>query len=479
VLVTEVGPDLVDKFAFMVVNRTAQTTDHVEMVIGVCDLPPGGVVYAELRLANEVEVFEEGQCPIDGGDVDGGIRPVDLRRDLFGGEVPSGGAQDRPDQPARAGEAISVIPEDDSQLGDSFHRSHGKGGLLRLVTFCEPFARVINMVDMHAPDGFLNAGTAVATGALSLGTVTMALRQAKHQLQDRLIPLAGITAAFVFAAQMFNFPVAAGTTGHVLGGALAAILLGPSVGVVVVTIVVVIQALAFADGGLTALGYNVLNMAVIPAFGGYAAFRLFRRWFVTTTGGVIGAAGLAAWSSVVMSSIAFSIEWLFGATAPISFDRVLFAMVGVHALIGVGEGIISALAIGAVLASRSDLVFGASDLDRTQLTDTKVQTRTFLIGGALIAVVFATVISQFAVDNPDGLERVAEDTGMVMSAPADLRSESFFADYATAGISNESLSLAVAGVVGTLVTLAVVSGIFLAVRDRRRPGHGPHHAVNG
>lgn len=320
---------------------------------------------------------------------------------------------------------------------------------------------------MHAPDGFMNAGTAVVTGALSLGTVGMALRQAKAQLQDKLIPLAGVTAAFIFAAQMFNFPVAAGTTGHLLGGALAAILLGPSVGAIVVTVVVVIQALAFADGGLTALGYNVLNMAVIPAYGGYAVFSLFRRWLPATTGGVVGAVGLAAWASVVMSSIAFSIEWLFGATVPIAFDNVLGAMVGVHVLIGIGEGLISALAVGAVLASRPDLVYAASNLDRSQLADTKIQTRTFLIGGALVALALATVVSQFAGGDPDGLERVAADTGIESSATDHALADSLFADYATAGISNETLSLALAGVVGTLVTLAVSAGIFIAVRDKR------------
>lgn len=313
----------------------------------------------------------------------------------------------------------------------------------------------------------MNAGTAVATGAVSFGTVGLALRQARHELADRMIPLAGITAAFIFAAQMFNFPVAAGTTGHLLGAALAAILLGPSVGVIVVTIVVVIQALAFADGGLTALGYNVLNMAVIPAYGGYAAFRLFRRWLPKTTGGVVGATGLAAWASVVMSSVAFSIEWLFGATAPVSFDKVLLAMVGVHGLIGIGEGMISGLALTAVLASRPDLVFGASDLGPSQLTDGKVKIKTFVIGGALVAFLFAGIISQFAVDNPDGLERVAEEAGFSSSAADHALQNSLFADYATAGVSNETLSLAVAGVVGTLVTLAVVVGIFLALRESR------------
>ena len=329
------------------------------------------------------------------------------------------------------------------------------------------------VVAMHAPDGFLNPGTALITAVISVVVVGFALRQSSGQLKEKAIPLAGITAAFVFAAQMFNFPVAAGTTGHLIGGALAAILLGPSVGAIVVTIVVVVQALAFADGGLTALGYNVLNMAIIPAYGGYALFRLFRGMLPSTTGGVVGSVGIAAWASVVMSAIGFSIQWLFGATAPVAFDDVFFAMVGVHALIGIGEGVISALASGAVLASRPDLVYGASDLERAQLADTVVTSRTFVIGGLLVALVFAAVVSQFAVDNPDGLERVAEDTGFITSAADHALADSLFADYATDGIVNESMSLAVAGVVGTVVTLAVAAGIFLAVRERRNRDPAP------
>lgn len=320
---------------------------------------------------------------------------------------------------------------------------------------------------MHAPDGFLNAGTAVVTAIIALVILGFALGHAKQQLRDKAIPLAGIAAAFIFAAQMFNFPVAAGTTGHLIGGALAAILLGPSVGVVVLTIVVVVQAFAFADGGLTALGYNVLNMAVVPAYGGYALFRLMRSWLPDTAGGVTGATGVAAWASVVFSALAFSMEWLFGASAPVAFDDVFGAMVGVHSVIGLGEAVISALAIGTVLASRPDLVYGASDLDRAQLADTRVKIRTFAIGGVAVALVFAAVVSQFAVDEPDGLERVAEDTGFISSGTEHLLSDFIFADYATSGISNGTLSLAVAGVVGTVVTLAVAGGIFLAVRERR------------
>jgi cobalt/nickel transport system permease protein len=324
------------------------------------------------------------------------------------------------------------------------------------------------VVAMHAPDGFLGVGVAVVTGIMSIVVIGFALRQSREQLKDKAIPLAGITAAFIFAAQMFNFPVAAGTTGHLLGGALAAVLLGPSVGAIVVTIVVVVQALVFADGGITALGYNVLNMAIIPAYGGYAVFRIFRRWLPQTSGGVIGSTGLAAWASVVMASIAFSIEWLFGATAPVSFDDVFAAMVGVHALIGIGEGIISALAVGAVLASRPDLAYRATDLERAQLAESKVGVRTFVSAGVLVALVFAAVVSQFAADDPDGLERVAEDTGIIASGQDHSLADFIFADYATAGIDNETLSLAIAGIVGTIVTLLVAYGLLMGLRESRK-----------
>ncbi len=326
---------------------------------------------------------------------------------------------------------------------------------------------------MHAPDGFLNLGTAVATGAVSAGAVGATLRHARGRLEDRQIPLAGVAAAFIFAAQMFNFPVAAGTTGHLLGGALAAILLGPGMGAVVVTVVVAVQALLFADGGLTALGYNTLNMAIVPAFGGYAVFRLFRRLLPRTAPGVAAATGLAALVSVLLGAMAFSIEWLFGATASVPFDTVFGAMVGVHALIGVGEGVISALAVGAVLAARPDLVYGARDLDRAQLADrTPVSARAFAIGAVVVAFVLAVVVSQFAAGDPDGLERVAADTGIAASAEDHPLDSGLFADYATAGVDNETLSLAVAGAAGTAITLAVGFGLFLALRDRkaRAPG---------
>lgn len=328
---------------------------------------------------------------------------------------------------------------------------------------------------MHAPDGFLNAGTAVATGALSAGTIGLALRQATEGFREKQVPLAGLAAAFVFAAQMFNFPVVAGTTGHLLGGALAAVLLGPRLGAIVVAIVVVVQALVFADGGLTALGYNTLNMAIVPAFGGYALFVGFRKLLPATSAGVVASTALAGGLSVVLSAAAFSLEWLFGATAPVPFDTVFGAMVGIHLLIGLGEGIISGMTIGAVLASRPDLVYGASDIEHRSLHNSqKIPVRSFIIAGVLMALLVAVVASQFAASGPDGLESVAAQTGIGADLPKNSFVETVFADYATSGIGDERVSLAVAGATGVVITLAVGYGLLAAAKGspKRRPRKG-------
>ena len=444
----------------------------MELVVGMGEFPSRRLVDAEMGATHQVEFLEEGEGTVDRRTIDGGVGIVHPFGDLLSREMPFGRAQRGEDKPSRAGKAVAVFPEYVTDIGSDGHVFSVQPSRRKYERY--PIANASQhqydwwmIVALHAPDGFLEPGTAIVAGIISLVVIGFALRQSREQLKDKAIPLAGITAAFIFAAQMFNFPVVAGTTGHLLGGALAAILLGPSVGAIIVTIVVVVQALAFADGGLTALGYNVLNMAIVPAYGGYAVFVLLRRVFPSTAGGVVGATGIAAWASVVMAAVAFSIEWLFGASAPVAFDTVFGSMVGVHALIGIGEGIISALAVGAVLASRPDLVYGAQDLDQAQLTESKVGTRTFVIGGMLVALVFAAVVSQFAVDNPDGLEKVAEDTGFIESAQEHSLADSLFADYATSGISNEALSLAVAGIVGTVVALLVAFGLFMAVRETR------------
>ncbi len=326
------------------------------------------------------------------------------------------------------------------------------------------------MLAMHAPDGFLQPGVAVVTGGITLVVTAFAVRSASRELGDRQVPLAGLAAAFIFAAQMFNFPVASGTTGHLLGGALAALLLGPWVGGLVVGVVILVQALVFADGGLTALGYNVLNMAIVPAFGGWAIFRLVRRVLPNNGAGVIGATAIASGVTVVLASIAFSIEWLFGATAPVPFDTVFAAMVGVHTLIGIGEAVISSLVVAAVIAARPDLVAGARDLEAAQLAvRPRVGARPFVIGGFLVAVFFAMVVSQFAASDPDGLEKVASDKGFAGSARSHSFADTVFADYATRGIDNEEVSLAIAGITGVALSLIVGTGLVIAARQLRRP----------
>jgi len=319
---------------------------------------------------------------------------------------------------------------------------------------------------MHAPDGFLTAPTAIATGVLSAGAIAGAVRASRPELDDDRIPLAGVTAAFVFAAQMVNFPVAAGTTGHLLGGALAAVLLGPSLGLVVVAVVVLVQALVFADGGLTALGYNLFNMAVVTSLGGWAVFRGVRRLVPSSPAGVTLAAAVAGFATVLLSAISFSLMWLFGASAAVPFDRVFTAMVGVHAIIGVGEALITAGVVAAVLAVRPDLVRGADGVDvradRARLPRTR-----FVVLGLVAALVVAVGVSQFAVDEPDGLERVAVDLGFDEAGEEHLLANSVFSDYATTGVTSAPVSLALAGIAGTLLTLAVGAGLLLAIRERR------------
>ena len=218
---------------------------------------------------------------------------------------------------------------------------------------------------MHIPDGFINAGTSVGAGVAAAGGIGVCLRRTAEALEERLAPMAGLVAAFVFAVQMLNFPVASGTSGHLLGGVLAAVLVGPWAGAVCVAVVLMIQALLFADGGLTALGLNVVNMALVTAFGGYGVFLLLRRVLPRTRAGIATASGVAATIGVVLASLAFVVEYAIGGTGDVSIGTVAGAMVGVHVLIGIGEGVITAITVSAVLAVRPDLVHGASELTPT------------------------------------------------------------------------------------------------------------------
>ncbi len=211
---------------------------------------------------------------------------------------------------------------------------------------------------MHIPDGFINVPTSAGFGAASATGIWYSLRRAADYLDDRRIPLAGLVAAFVFAAQMVNFPVAAGTSGHLLGGVLAAVLVGPWLGSIVLAVVLIVQAIVFSDGGLSALGINVFNMAIVGALGGYLIYTLVRRVLPRTRTGSTVAAGVAAGVSVVLAALAFSLEYAIGGAGGASATTVATAMIGVHLLIGIGEGLITALIVGAVLSARPDLVYG-------------------------------------------------------------------------------------------------------------------------
>lgn len=201
-----------------------------------------------------------------------------------------------------------------------------------------------------------------------MGGLAVSLRRASDTLEEREAPLAGLVAAFVFAVQMLNFPVASGTSGHLLGGALAVVLVGPYVGSLCVAVVLVVQALLFADGGLSALGLNVTNMALVGTFVGWGAFLLVRRALPANVSGVVAASAGAGLVSVVAASLAFALEYAIGGNGGVSAATVASAMLGVHVLIGIGEAAITALTVGSVMATRPDLVYGARDVPRLTLS---------------------------------------------------------------------------------------------------------------
>jgi len=215
---------------------------------------------------------------------------------------------------------------------------------------------------MHVPDGFLDAPTSVATGAVAAAGVAIALRRARTELDDRTAPMAGLVAAFVFAGQMMNFPVGAGTSGHLLGGALAAVLVGPWTGALCISVVLMVQALFMADGGITALGTNITLMALVGCGVGYAVFRAAVAVLPKKASVVAPAAAAGALVSVPVAAAVFTLLFAIGGTAPVDTGKVLTAMVGWHVVIGIGEAVVTGLVVAAVMAARPDLVHGARGL---------------------------------------------------------------------------------------------------------------------
>jgi cobalt/nickel transport system permease protein len=212
-------------------------------------------------------------------------------------------------------------------------------------------------VAMHMSDGLLDTPTSVLFGAVAAVGLGVAAVRARRDLDERAAPMAGLVAAFVFATQMLNFPVLPGVSGHLLGGALAAILVGPWAGALCVGIVLVVQSLLFADGGLTALGANVTNMALIGTAVGYLVALALRRMAIRGKAGLAAVAFLAALVNTVAAALGFVLEYTIGGHGGVSLGGVTAAIVGVHCLIGIGEGVITALTVTAVAATRPDLVY--------------------------------------------------------------------------------------------------------------------------
>lgn len=206
---------------------------------------------------------------------------------------------------------------------------------------------------MHIPDGFISAPVATAGIVVAAGFVAYAVKATSKKMGEKQIPLMGVLAAFIFAAQMLNFPIAGGTSGHLIGAALAAILLGPWAGILIMTCVLAVQCLVFQDGGLFALGVNIFNMGIVASFVGYYVYRGSALFGGQKRRTLIGG-GLAAWSSVVIASIACAFELAISGTVPLGV--ALPAMAGVHAFIGIGEGMITAAVLSLIMATRADLL---------------------------------------------------------------------------------------------------------------------------
>lgn len=326
---------------------------------------------------------------------------------------------------------------------------------------------------MHIPDGFVDGTVALGTGALALGAVSLAVRRQGVQLGERSVPLLGVTAAFLFAAQMVNFPVFGGTSGHLLGALLAAVLMGPWAAVIVVTVVLVVQALGMADGGITALGANVFNMGVVGGVGAYLIFALLKRVLPHSLTGYFGAVGVAAWTSVVLAAAAASLELALSGTVPLEMS--LPVMTSVHMVIGLGEALITVTVVAAVLASRPDLVQTCDlPLAKTRRAGRGLSRRQrswgFVAGAAVVTLAVAVFVAPFASSAPDGLEKVARDQGFASAAAEPAWSFSPLPDYRVPGLGEGPASMAIAGAIVSLVLLgaALVAGKFVG---RARGGH--------
>ena len=315
------------------------------------------------------------------------------------------------------------------------------------------YTHLLSPARMHIPDGFLSGVVAIIGWVLAIAAIGYALRQTRDQLGDKQVPLMGVLAAFIFAAQAINFPVAGGTSGHLLGATLAAIVMGPWAATLIMASVIGIQALIFQDGGLVVLGFNIVNMGVIGAFTGHLVYTWLRRAMGEGRNSLLVAGAVGAWLSVMLGATATSIELVVSGTAPLGV--ALPAMLGVHTLIGIGEALITVGALAFIYATRRDLLqIGENAPGQASSA--------WVVVGLLIALV-VSVFSFAASASPDGLERVAEDSGFLSHALDPFYQ--ILPDYTIPFIGNKLVSGILAVMAGTLL---VFSAAWLVARIQRR-----------
>jgi cobalt/nickel transport system permease protein len=308
---------------------------------------------------------------------------------------------------------------------------------------------------MHIPDGFLSPLVSLVLWALSILVVGYALRRVGRDLGERQVPMMGVLAAAIFAGQMLNFTVAGGTSGHLMGAAIATILLGPWAGMLVLTCVVSIQALIFQDGGLLALGGNIFNMAVVGVAVSYMTYRTVRKIAGDSRWGIFAGGFIAAWLSIVVAALGVALQLAISGTSPANI--AIPAMGGIHAVIGIGEGLITLGALALVNSARPDLL---------KTGQAQPAGRLVWVFGLLIALALA-VISPLASSHPDGLEWVAEQQGFLGLAQGP--QYEIIPDYVFPGISNAALATIAAGILGTLLVFGVALGVAYTRRGRSDP----------
>lgn len=307
---------------------------------------------------------------------------------------------------------------------------------------------------MHIQDGYLSTPVCVATATVATAAVGYSLHKLKDSLADRTVPLTGMMASLIFAGQMVNFPIGLPVSGHLLGGVLAAAVVGPWAGCVAISLVLMVQWALFSDGGLTALGANILHMGVVGSIGGYAILATCRKLFGGGFRGNVMGSVIAAWGSVLAAAALFCVEFrLSYAASDFDFGKIFTLMVTLHALIGIGEAVITGVIVGMIFQHRADLIYSP------QTTNPVRGASRVVMAGLMLSLAVGAFLAPFASEWPDGLDAVAEKFSISASEEA---IAGLFEDYdkVPAPVAAwQSLSVSIAGIGGTLLVFAIAMAL--------------------